>query len=222
MNPQRRNRRDDCEGRPEQHRHMYRRRVLSAEGDVGCWSPYGGPSRRVTDERGPQLDEAEALPVWTGRASPTPLSGNGEPTASEECSISGAMRSVVERLHAVAEAGEQGAAGQRFVDAEGAAAHRTEDDYAFGSEDDLMARRQLRSNPRITHMLERFFELFDTSMIPRERMIEFEVLCCKALFDPDDFDEVRLLLRARMIQTSSVTRNGPGSGADGRAHTSRG
>ena len=85
-----------------------------------------------------------------------------------------------------------------------------------------MARRQLRSNPRITHMLERFFELFDTSMIPKGRMIEFEVLCCKALFDPDDFDEVRLLLRARMIQTSSVTRNGPGSGADGRAHTSRG
>lgn len=50
---------------------MHRRRLSSAEGEVGCWSPYEAPSRRATDERGPQPDEAEALPVGTGRASPT-------------------------------------------------------------------------------------------------------------------------------------------------------
>jgi len=68
---------------------------------------------------------------------------------------------------------------------------RREGRQTFYTAGNIDKRRALRNDPVVLDYLGRFYRLFGSDPISKEHMIEFEVICCKVLFDPEEWDEVR-------------------------------
>ena len=68
--------------------------------------------------------------------------------------------------------------------------YQRDGDMTMYRSDALALRRKNRSHPEVIRWLDRYFDTFATTdeTISRSQLFDFNIILCKALFDPDDFE----------------------------------